>query len=1210
VAVRIFSRSCRRLAWVFLFWSAGISAFSRAAEPEELSDEEARQVQIAERFLDILMKNPRRGTALDRVYGHHVEFGTLDAFLEKLDQRLQDNTQDGAGWMLLGLIQSQRGADAQAAEALEQAETHRPTDPLASYYLAQSLLRIGESEAAVAAFERALARNPARADLLEISQQFGRVHQRAQRVEQALAVWQRLESQFPDDPRVLEQIAITLAEEGALAEALARYQRLADLVRDDYRRVTFKIQAAELTIRLGQRQQGLDQLETLLADLNPDGWLYRDVRRRIEEVFLKAADQDGLVKYYQQWLGKRPDDVEAMARLARFLASSARMPEAWEWMERALERAPSRGDLRRAFIDQLIDDQRIGEAIEQYRLLAESSPGNPDYLRDWGRLVLRDRTQDITDRRREASRIWRLILAERPDDALTAAQVADLFRQADMPDEAVELYQRAIDLAPGAAQYREYLGEFYHHQKQPDRAIETWEGIAAGSHRTAANVARLAEVYYGFGYLDRAIRAMDEACRLASRDFHLHLRAAEYQLRAERYETALQLTEAAGKLATIGDEREAVLARRIEVLQASQQLDEQTDRLAAAVRSNPAATAEDWQLVARYFEAARRWAEAIEAAEAALQREPKSLPALATAARVLEVAGDLGRAAELHRRLADADRRARGEHMMSVARLESQLGRIDQALQAARDLIVTAPGNTDHYEFYAQLCRQLGQADEGLQALRKAVRINPNQPHLIMALGSALADQLRTDEAIEIYWRAFDRSDDVDDKTSLILRLVPLYQQINQGDQLIERLERQRREEPQRRVMTICLAQAHHAAGDYGTARHELESLLSDDTRDTHLLHQLARLCQEAGDQEAVIAYQRQLVAIAPGHETELPLAGMLQQFGQRDEATEILVRLTAREDDPVRLLLSVDSLLSQGSFEAALRVVEPLLGQQRDDWELLYREGVALANLERTDEAAHRFQRLLALNLPHQTLGQQAAARWKEQQARARQQNLAIAAAQSPDRLPMLTNAAHTVRPAVGLGPDYDDPMVGGPGRGPMPRIWTPDSFAVARMAAYGWLLRFEREQQRSAADQATGQPDPPEPLAERLARRAADPDAPVEALYDWIYVGWLLDDHASVFQAARRLATGGGRAERDFFLKSLELRHESPEFRGAAGREQTSAKTPLNDEDLSLMLECFDALDDGQQGDVSAFHGGQVTYSSGGQAYINVGGTWMPLP
>ena len=82
---------------------------------------------------------------------------------------------------------------------------------------------------------------------------------------------------------------------------------------------------------------------------------------------------------------------------------------------------------------------------------------------------------------------------------------------------------------------------------------------------------------------------MDEACRLAPRDFHLHLRAAEYHVSDGRYATALELTEAAGKLATTGDEREAVLARRIEILQTSQQLDEQTDRLAAAVRGNPAA---------------------------------------------------------------------------------------------------------------------------------------------------------------------------------------------------------------------------------------------------------------------------------------------------------------------------------------------------------------------------------------------------------------------------------------------------------------------------------------------------------------------------------------------------------------------------------------------------------------------------------------------
>ena len=45
---------------------------------------------------------------------------------------------------------------------------------------------------------------------------------------------------------------------------------------------------------------------------------------------------------------------------------------------------------------------------------------------------------------------------------------------------------------------------------------------------------------------------------------------------------------------------------------------------------------------------------------------------------------------------------------MSVARLESQMGKTEEALKAGKDLIASAPGNTDNYEFYAQLCERYG----------------------------------------------------------------------------------------------------------------------------------------------------------------------------------------------------------------------------------------------------------------------------------------------------------------------------------------------------------------------------------------------------------------------------------------------------------------------------------------------------------------------
>src|SRR5262245_34710867 len=94
---------------------------SRADDPpgsDAAADaEERKQKQAAERFLAVLEKNPRRGTALDKLYGYHVEAGTLESFVKAFRDRAHESPTDGVAWMLLGLIESQRGRDAAAVEA-------------------------------------------------------------------------------------------------------------------------------------------------------------------------------------------------------------------------------------------------------------------------------------------------------------------------------------------------------------------------------------------------------------------------------------------------------------------------------------------------------------------------------------------------------------------------------------------------------------------------------------------------------------------------------------------------------------------------------------------------------------------------------------------------------------------------------------------------------------------------------------------------------------------------------------------------------------------------------------------------------------------------------------------------------------------------------------------------------------------------------------
>ena len=148
------------------------------------------------------------------------------------------------------------------------------------------------------------------------------------------------------------------------------------------------------------------------------------------------------------------------------------------------------------------------------------------------------------------------------------------------------------------------------------------------------------------------------------------------------------------------------------------------------------------------------------------------------------------------RRLAEIDRRNRIEHLTGVARLEARLGRIEPALKAGRDLLAAAPGNPESYEFFAQLCFGLGRPEEGLDALRRAVRVNPNDTKIVLTLAETLAEQYRTDEAIEMYWRAFDKADDLDGKLGTVSRLTELYLQRNQLDRLFTRLQHQERDAP------------------------------------------------------------------------------------------------------------------------------------------------------------------------------------------------------------------------------------------------------------------------------------------------------------------------------------------------------------------------------------------------------------------------------
>jgi tetratricopeptide (TPR) repeat protein len=1155
-------------SWASLLLCLWVSAAGGQAPPPatEADAADRREQQAMERFLGLLERAPRRGVSLDRVYGYHVERGTLDGFIKGYEARVAKAPEDGAGWMVLGLLESQRGRDAAAVTALRRAEAARPADPLPSYYLGQALVLVGQPEEAAAAFERALQRKPARNDLLEIFQALGRVFQRAQKTREAAAVWQRLEAIFPGDLRVQEQIAAALAEEGQPEQALPRYEALAKSDRDPFRQFQHALAAADLKVRMGHSDEALHNFEGLLARARPDSWIYKEVRRKIEDVFLRNDDQNGLAVYYERWVARNPEDVEALVRLGRSLAAQGRVAEAQKWYEKAITLAPTRRELRLALIGQLVQDRKFAEAAAQYEEMDRAEPGNPDTLRDWGALLLRDVSRPEPRRQADAAAVWRRLLDARPRDPVTTAQVADLFRQASLVDEALALYRKAIELAPHNAQYLEYLGEYLHALKRPDEAQAAWRRIAEGADRNVKSLTRLSEVLSGFGYLKEAVAPLSEAVALEGDDFTLRLKLADLLHRLERHDDTRAQLDAAERLASTDEERTAALQAQVRNDQDGGRLGERIEQLRRELEASPTAGAARWARLARYLEADGKLPEANRAVERAIQADPRSVPSWALAAKLRESAGNLGDAADAFRRLAEIDRRNRTEYLTGVAKLEARLGRVDAALKAGRDLIAAAPGNPEHYEVFAELCFQLGKADEGLDALRRAVRVNPNETKIILTLAETLAAQFRTEEAIETYWRAFDKAGDLDEKLGMITRLTALYLQRNQLDRLLGRLQREQNESQgaqQQRELAVCLAQAYAASGDLGMARSELERLLSANARDTQLLQQLSKLAEEEGDLESAAKYQKQLIELAPSDEGSVRLAQLYVRFGDLDEAQALWTRMASGQSQPHRVFQAIDSLLAGDKVRSVLDITESMLRKDPRDWEALYREGVALAGLDRAEDARRRFRALVDLRVEDDEKSSIVKARTRDPKLQATGTRLSRYGRTPPTPLEDRLSAAQEIRMATNL---ESRAAYYGTSRPPT-TVWAPADYGQARMAALGWLLAESRKLKEG--DEVL--------LAEFRVAGTKTPVDP-QRLWDWYYFSLVRNDSRESADAARGLSYSLPNDPTVLwaYLTALGQRQygQGTRYYVAPGTDTADAAPPLPPAEVEHMLACYRAL------------------------------------
>lgn len=948
---------------------------------QDAGDEGERFQAMARRYHGLLQRRPSRGTAFDLLYRHYLEAGQLEELVTHYEAQIEDSPDDASALLVLALIYERRGQLQEALEHFQRAESADEDDYRAAYYRAQLAARMQQPEEAATAYRTALQREPDRADLLDIHKELGRLLSRQGKTEEAIRVWNALVETFPEDRFVLEELARLLAEEGHLDEAIRRYEQLIETAgRDLQRKLKATVAIGRIQVQQGKMQTAIETFEKALSGVRPGGWNARDIRDRIERIFVRSGDLEGLAEYYRTRLESDPNDVESRVRLATTLRNLEQPEAAVAEYRGVLEVAPSRQDVREELIQTLVQTGRVEEAIAVAEERVEQTPEDVEALAQLGQLTLQYGA-DQSQAQHDAIAVWSQIADVRRNDPVLAVQTAELLRDAAgirsmftdsekieqnrerrdsaLGQAALKFYREAVARAPQAPEYREYLGEYLWSIGRKRDAVRTWRQIAAAPRDTVENLKRLAELLHSANAHREALSAIRRAIVRDSRRYDLHKLAAVLLAEQHRYSEAIGHIERMEALADVPELQRQALQERVQILTQAGRLSEELTRLSQRL-SQERGTVRDYWLAGLMAFAQRRMNAALAHLQEALEQDPQNVQILEAKAEVHQQAGDLGGAAQQFRRLAQADLRRRSEHLNRVIELELQLGRFDAARETAEELVRISPGNPDALQRLAEIHFRAGEAEAGLETLRRAVQRDPRGIDPRLALANQLVQQQQFREAIEHLWRAFELADDAATKLPVVKLLAEQYVIVGRFPELIDRLRRLRQSQEDGFESTLCLVEAYLEAQDYASARDELNELLAQRPNDTQVLGQLVALSEQLDDPQTAVRYQEQLAELSPDKSQLERLASLYTQLGQNEKASEVWQTMARETGDESELLTVLDRAARNGQFEQVITLAEPEWSRRNEDWRIGTRLMLAYWHANRRDEANRLAERIL----------------------------------------------------------------------------------------------------------------------------------------------------------------------------------------------------------------------------------------------------------
>ena len=924
------------------------------------AQDEAVDEKIVERYKQMLERKPKEGSTFDRLYQLYLEGFGLEQMVVDYQTEVGAKPDNPNLQLILGHIYKRLGKNTEAIVAYRHAVNLSPDDYYPHFALGQMYATLRQHEQAIAALTKAadlaIASQSATPDELTATYNaLGRAYFRRDRLDEAIAAWSKIAELDPENIFSRIELADLFREGELYTQAIEQHEAIAQLKRDDPYRVCLSLrEIGKIWEEMGEYDAAIQNYDKALALTGQGNWLRKDIQGRIIGIYAAESDWPGLIAYYQEKLTETRNDVALIGLLASAYIENQQVDEGIAEYRKGLDLAPTDAGLRRNLITIFRNTEKLEEAAAEYEILSEAQPDDFGIYRELGELYLQ-----LEDESRAKATYQRMIDRD-PDNAGTHLTLAEIYAGHEWIDDAVAAYEKAISLAPENLDYLEYFGEFYFHQGNREKTVETWNRMVAGEGAIAENYDRLAQLFDAKDFREEAIAASRKAVELAPEEYRYREALGRRLMENKDYDAALTEYAAAAQRAPNEFFAEQMADQQIEIYRRQGILVEKIDELEAAPKSF-----EQQKQLAKMYLKLGNITYSIEVLLKAKVLKPNNVPVNRWLAEIYARQGRRDKANAIYTHLIEVDSANAREYYGNIARSHLKVMDFDAATAAAKQALAHSPRNPEGHQMLAEIAKQVGNYETAIDSLKNAIRLRPEATDIRAEIAEIYKLSGNPRQAIEQYWRCWELSDSVNDKLTFVKSLSEAYYDLGRRGEFEEKLKQMSKANTSNMGPVLALAAVYQMEGDLPGARFQLARALDRERENPDLLVQLVKISLDLGDTQDALTYQQRLIKVKPDPIHRQRLGELLFDVGREQEAIQAWTKLLHAKNQTLEAEIKLAKLLIRhGLLDEALSSLDRA-GEKVKDAKAIYQIGAALVEMNELDRARPHFQRILEMPKP-----------------------------------------------------------------------------------------------------------------------------------------------------------------------------------------------------------------------------------------------------